>query len=142
MTELDPLIRLRRHTVEEKQKFLSALYREAELLEAKKRSLEDQLDNEKKIALAQGTPDASADYGRYAENVRKKIGKFAEALKKMENRINGAQEDVRAAFAEMKKIEIIQRNRQDAERKDVAEKESDMLDEIAIDGFRRKGDLE
>ena len=86
MTDLDPLIRLRRHTVEEKQKFLSALYREAELLEAKKRSLEDQLDNEKKIALAQGTPDASADYGRYAENVRKKIGKFAEALKKMENR--------------------------------------------------------
>lgn len=82
MTDLDPLIRLRRHTVEEKQKFLSALYRETELLEAKKRSLENQLDNEKQIALAQGTPDASADYGRYAENVRKKNWKIFRSAQK------------------------------------------------------------
>jgi flagellar FliJ protein len=140
MADLDPLIRLRRHGVEEKQKILSALYREAEQIERQIKALKDQLDRERAIAMADGSPESSADYGRYANNVRKKVDRLNENLKKMETRVAAAQEEVRIAFSEQKKVQIIQRNRQDEERKEREEKESDALDDIAIDGFRRKED--
>jgi flagellar export protein FliJ len=136
MADLLSLIRLRKHTVEEKQKILSGLYREAENLVAKKQAMEDQLLEEKDLARKDSA--AAAFYGRYAENMRKKIEKMNEAIRKINLRIDAAREDVRAAFAEQKKIEIIQRSREEAERKAQNEKESEELDEIAIEGFRRK----
>lgn len=138
MADLDPLIRLRRYTVDEKQKFLSALYREAENLINKRNELAAQLEREKELAKAEGSPDSISFFGRYAENVRKKLGKFDEHIKKMENRIEGAQEDMRAAFAELKKVEIIKRKRQEREQEKQDHKESQALDEIAIEGFRRR----
>lgn len=137
MANLYGLIRLRRYTVEEKQKLLSSLYREAEALIAERRALEDQLEREREIAMSEATPDASADYGRYAENVRKKIGKFNEGIRKIEVKIDVAQEDVRAAFADMKKVQIVQRTREEEEQRAQDEKESATLDDIAIEGFRR-----
>ncbi len=138
MADLDPLIRLRRYTVDEKQKFLSALYREAENLINKRNELAAQLEREKELAKAEGSPDSISFFGRYAENVRKKLGKFDEHIKKMENRIEGAQEDMRAAFAELKKVEIIKRKRQEREQEKQDHKESQALDEVAIEGFRRR----
>ncbi|MDB5492552.1 MAG: hypothetical protein JWO78_2401 [Micavibrio sp.] len=140
MANLHGLIRLRRYTVEEKQKLLSSLYREVEALINQRKVLEDQMERERIIAMNEGTPDASADYGRYAENVRKKIGKFNEGIRKIELKIDVAQEEVRAAFAEMKKVQIVQRTREEEEQKAQDAKESATLDEIAIDGFRRQDD--
>lgn len=140
MAGLHGLIRLRRYTVEEKQKLLSALYREAEALVAQRQVLIDQLEHERIVAMEEATPDASADYGRYAENVRKKIEKFGEGIRKIEVKIEVAQEDVRAAFAEMKKVQIVQRTREEEEQKEQDAKDAAVLDEIAIEGFRRKED--
>ena len=47
---------------------------------------------------------------------------------------------MRRAFAELKKIEITQERREDEEEKAINKKESAELDEIAIEGFRRKQD--
>lgn len=140
MSDLDPLIRLRRHTVDEKQKFLSALYREAENLIQKRNALQNQLDTERELARADDAPDSILLFGRYAENVRKKLEKFDEGIARMESRIEGAREDMRAAFAELKKVEIIKEQREVREKKEQDDKESRTLDEIAIDGFRRKGE--
>jgi flagellar FliJ protein len=140
MANLNPLIRLRRFLVEDKQKVLSALYREAENLQNKRQALQDQMAHEKELAIQQNSPDASADYSRYAENVRKKITQFNEAIKKIEARIDVAQEEVRAAFADMKKVQIVQRTREEAEQKEEDAKEAAALDEIGLDGFRRKDD--
>lgn len=136
MADLFSLIRLRKHTVEEKQKILSALYREVEMLQLKKQQMEAQLGQERETAKTNS--DAAAYYGLYAENMRKKIGKVDEAIRRVNKRVEAAQEDVRAAFAEQKKVEIIQRNREEEEEKERADKEAQMLDEIAIEGFRRK----
>lgn len=138
MADLLSLIRLRKHTVEEKQKVLSALYREAEMFQLKKQQMEDQLAQERETAKT--NTDAAAYYGLYAENMRKKIDKIDEAIQRLNKRIEAAQEDVRAAFAEQKKIEIIQRNRDEEEEKERADKEVQLIDDIAIDGFRRKKD--
>lgn len=138
MADLDPLIRLRRYAIDEKQKFLAALYREAENLISKKQMLVDQLEQEKELARGDTAPDAVIMFGLYADNVRKKIAKFDENIKKMEHRIEGAQEDMRVAFAELKKIQIIKRQREEHEQKKQDDKESQALDDIAIEGFRRK----
>lgn len=136
MANLRALIRLRKHTVEERQKILSNLYREAENLAARKQSMESQLHEERE--LARNDSAAAAYYGQYAENMRKKIEKMDEAIRRINHRIDAAREDVRSAFAEQKKIEIIQQSREDAERKEQEEKKSQELDDIAIEGFRRK----
>lgn len=138
MADLDPLIRLRRYTIDEKQKFLSALYREAENLISKRQVLIDQLEAEKELARGDTAPDAVILFGLYADNVRKKISQFNENIKKMENRIEGAQEDMRIAFAELKKVQIIKRKREEREQQKQDDKESQALDDIAIEGFRRK----
>ena len=138
MADLDPLIRLRRYTIDEKQKFLAALYREAENLMNKKQILVDQLEREKELAREDTAPDAVIMFGLYADNVRKKIAKFDENIRKMESRIEGAQEDMRVAFAELKKVQIIKRQREEREQKKQDQKESQALDDIAIEGFRRK----
>lgn len=136
MADLFGLIRLRRHTVEEKQKVLSALYREAENFQNKRRAMEEQILREK--ALAGEDRDAGIFFGIYAERMRRKIGLIDDAIAKINVRIAAAQEDVRAAFAEQKKAEIIQRKRDEEEESEIAAREDRVLDEIGIEGFRRK----
>ena len=138
MADLDPLIRLRKHAVEEKQRVVAQLYREVENLERQKKIVQDQMAHEKKLAEEMQRPEAITYYGRYAEGARKKIAAFQAAIKKIENRIEAAQEEMRAAFADMKKIQITQSNREKREEKAHQKKEDDQLDEIALDQYRRK----
>ena len=49
-----------------------------------------------------------------------------------------AQEDMRNAFAEMKKIEMTQENREAQKKSEENRKEVQELDEIALDGYRRR----
>ena len=58
-------------------------------------------------------------------------------LVKMDTRIAAAQEDMRAAFAEMKKVEITQRVRDEKDAAAQKRKEESELDEIALEGYRR-----
>lgn len=138
MADLDPLIRLRKHAVEEKQRVVAQLYREVENLERQKKIVQDQMAHEKKLAEEMQRPEAITYYGRYAEGARKKIAAFQAAIKKIESRIEAAQEEMRTAFADMKKIQITQSNREKREGKARQKKEDAQLDEIALDQYRRK----
>ncbi len=138
MADLDPLIRLKKHAVDEKQRAVAQLYREVENLERQKKAVQDQMAHEKKLAEDMQRPEAITYYGRYAEGARKKIEAFQAAIRKIESRIEAAQEEMRAAFAEMKKIQITQSNREKREEKVRKKKEDDQLDEIALDQYRRK----
>jgi flagellar export protein FliJ len=138
MADLDALIRLRKHAVDEKQRAVAQLYREAENLEKQKKVVEDQMAHEKRLAEEMNRPEAISFYTRYADGARKKIAALQVSIKKMEGRIEAAQEDMRTAFAEMKKIQITQTRREKREEKAIQKKESDLLDDIAIDQYRRK----
>lgn len=138
MADLDPLIRHRKHMVEEKQKALALLYRDAENLQRQKQAIIDKMDNEKKLAEEMASPDVNTYLGRYLEGARKKIRIFDAAIKKIELRIAAAQEDMREAFADQKKVEIIQRTRKAREKAAQDRKDDQDMDEKAIDGFRRK----
>lgn len=141
MADLDPLIRVRKHAVEQKQKFLAELYRQSEELQTQKQNLIDTLAEERKKVEEMGVA-ALGYFGRYSEAVRGRVEAIEDALKKMEKRIDMAREDMREAFAEQKKIQITQKRREEAERKKRDKKDSDVMDEIAIEGFRRHNEDE
>jgi len=137
MADLNPLIRVRKHAVEQKQKFLAELYRQAEELENQKKTLLDQLTEERK-ALETMSVEALTYFGHYSEAVKGRVADIDDAVGKLEVRIGIAQEDMREAFAELKKIEITQERREAEAQAEIDKKEADELDEIALEGYRRK----
>ncbi|MFN3700193.1 MAG: flagellar FliJ family protein [Alphaproteobacteria bacterium] len=141
MANLDPLIRIRKHALEQKQKFLAELYRQAEELAQQKSDMLATLAEERKTVEEMGAL-ALGYFGRYSEAVRGRVEDIEDSLKKLNQRIEIARDDMREAFAEMKKIEITQDKRKADEKRARDKKESDLLDEIAIEGFRRKVDTE
>lgn len=139
MADLKPLIRVRRHGVEQRQKVLSDLYRKAEQLAQEKKNLLDRLDEEQKH-LAEMDVSMLSYFGPYSDAVHERVGEIDKAAKTLEARIEIAREDVRRAYAELKKIEITQERREQEEERALNKKEAMELDEIAIEGFRRKQD--
>ncbi len=140
MADLDPLIRVRKHAVEQKQKFLAELYRQAEELARQKQTLLDQLASERSKISEMESAEMMSYFGRYADAVKDRVEDIDEAAVKLETRIEIAREDMRAAFAELKKIEITQERREAREQAERDKKESAELDDIAIEGYRRQMD--
>lgn len=139
MADLNPLIRVRRHAVEQKQKFLAALYRQADELEAQKAVLLEQLEAER-----DKTTDMDVEFLKYfapyEQAVRERVADIDEDRAKLETRIVKARDDMREAFADLKKIEITQDRRAEEALAEINKKEADALDDMGIEGFRRRGD--
>lgn len=137
MANLEALIRVRKHAVEQKQKFLAELYRQVDVLIKEKTTFEQDIIRERKNLGDLASADELAYFGRYAEITRIKIEALCKEIEKMETRIEIAREDMRETFAEYKKIEITNRNRKREKDKAAMKQESDILDDIGIDVFRR-----
>jgi flagellar export protein FliJ len=138
MADLESLIKYHRHEVDEKRRHLAKLYEQAQSMEDARQELEQTLEDETRIAHEIGTAESLSDLGTYSVAMKKKIKGFEESLKEMETRIQAAQEDMRDAFAELKKIEITQRRREKREFKDISDKESKTLDEMGLETYRRR----
>jgi flagellar FliJ protein len=138
MADLKPLIRLRKYRVEERQKALAEIFRQLELLEGRKRHLITEVDREQALAENSGSIDSMVAYGAYAARVYLEVEKLNIQITRMEPRLQKAQEDMREAFSEQKKAEIIQEQRNKEEAEAIAKKENADLDAIGIEVFRRK----
>lgn len=138
MADLKSLIRLRKHTVEEKQKVLGEILRKVESLENRKKELLERLDKERKALDENLTLENSAYYGRFEGVIRMNIAQIDTEIQKLETRLNLAQEEVRQAFADMKRVEIVHERREAEEAKELKNKEDSELDAIGLEGFRRK----
>jgi flagellar export protein FliJ len=141
MADLEALIRLRRHKVEEKQKVLAEIYRQVETFENRKKELLDRLNRERKALDGDISLEARAYYGRFEGVIRKDVDRLNGEIKKLEIRLQIAQEEVRNAFADMKRVEIVHERRQEEEKQKIKNKESRELDEIGLEGFRRNEDV-
>ncbi len=137
MADLDPLIRVRKHVVEQKQKFLAELYRQAEELEGQKTTLLTTLDEEKSKISEMGVEMLSY-FGPYSDAVHERVEDIDDSLGKLNSRIEVARDDMRRAFEELKKIEITQERREEEEQAAQKRKETLELDEIALETYRRK----
>lgn len=140
MAKLDSLIRVRRYSVEEKQKALAELYRQVERFEIRKKQFEGDLIKERLALEQQLTPEMLAYFGRYSQIVKRDLGRIDLELKKLDARIRLAQDDIREAFANLKRIEIVAAARKEAEQKAQAAKEDTELDAIGIEGYRRNAE--
>ncbi len=138
MANLLSLIKLRRYNVEEKQKVLADLYRQAEMIAQSKATLQERLRTEREVLDTAGTLEMYAYFGRFSQNINRMLDRLELEKQKLEMRITVAQDDVREAFANMKRIEIVQREREKADKKKQSNKETREMDEIGLDGFRRQ----
>lgn len=137
MADLDPLIRVRKHAVEQKQKFLAELYRQAEELQDQKQSMLDTLAEERKKVDEMGV-EALGYFGHYSDAVNNRVEDIDDAMAKLNNRIEIARDDMARAYEDLKKVEITQERRAAEEDKELKKKENDLMDEIALDGYRRR----
>lgn len=142
MANLKSLIKLRRHNVDEKQKALGELYRQVEMIEQNKQILIERLQEERDVLDKNGTLEMYAYFGRFSQNIQRSLERMNLEKQKIEIRINVAQEDLREAFANMKRVEIVQREREIEEKKEQSAKEDREMDEIGLDGFRRRAEGE
>jgi flagellar export protein FliJ len=142
MANLLSLIKLRRHNVDEKQKALAELYRQSEAIEASKTQLLERLRTERDVLDKSGMLEMYAYFGRFSQNIHRMIDRLNLEKEKLETPIRIAQDDIREAFANMKRIEIVQRERESREKKEQADKEGREMDDIGIEGFRRKDEEE
>lgn len=137
MAKLDSLIRVRRYGVEEKQKALAELYRQVERFEIRRTQFEQELMVEREALVRETSPEMLAYFGRYSQIVKRDLGRIDVELKKLDARIGLMQDDIRSAFADLKRIEIVHNRRVAAERKEQDDKESNELDAIGIERFHR-----
>lgn len=137
MADLNPLIRLRKYRVEEKQKALAELFREAERFEMVINGMLESLDKERALAEEKNDFETTTAFTMYAERVRDQVEFLRMGLEKINARIVVAQDSMREAFGELKKIEIIQENRKAEEKKVALHREGKTMDEIGLQGFMR-----
>lgn len=140
MADLNPLIRLRKFRVEEKQKVLAELFRQAELLETRKRVIVEEVAHEQVVAENSGRVEDLIAFAAYSSRMVSELDRLDGQLKKLDLRIAKAQEDMREAFSEQKKAQIIQERRDAEEQAERDAKDSKNLDEIGIEVFRRQSD--
>jgi flagellar protein FliJ len=139
MARLDSLLKVRQQAVDDKQRFLADLYRQQEQWQ----TLKDQtlLDLAREQALVESDVtnlEARAWFGQYAQGVAHKLDQIDAAMHKLDTRILVARDDVRAAFAEYKKIEITDRERKRRDKQQVDALIAKELDDQALENFRRR----
>ena len=138
MADLESLIRVRKHHVEEKQKILAEIYAQVEKVENRKKELFARLEKERKALDEDLNLETREYFGRFQGVIQNSVEKLDAELEQLEARLEIVQEEVRTAFAEQKRVEIVHERRQEEERQEINNKESQSLDEIGIEGFRRK----
>lgn len=138
MARLDPLIKVQRHVVDEKRRALAALLREIETLQNKKEHLLMQMAREAALAETAGTPQTLQDYARFAHASRVQMAAIDVAVQKLDLRVAAAQEDIRAAFSDLKKTEITVRERRARDTRAAKQKEDSEFDAIGIDQHARQ----
>lgn len=138
MANLDPLIRLRKYEVDEKQRFIAKLYSEAEKIYNHKQRMLDEIARERGYVDVSEDPTVITGFLSYQGLMKKRVALVNHEIGRIEARIDAARDDLRDEFIELKKIEIIQARRLERRRLAMAKLESDMFDAIAIDGFIRR----
>jgi flagellar export protein FliJ len=138
MSDLSVLIRLHKHELDEKRRALAQLYAALAALERERRALERLYELERQAVDASG--DVHFTFASYTEKVKKKRAELDNAENALEKQITGAKDSLMETFAEMKKYEMTQEERDRIEEEERAFREGREMDEIGIEGFRRKGE--
>jgi flagellar export protein FliJ len=136
VNRLKPLIRLSRWKVDEQSRALAQLLEEEQRIRRADVTLQHQLEQERQAA--QSSLEAAGMYGPFAAGISKRREALANELARLQTRIDETRDRLREAMGEAKKVEIADSNAKARERAEQKAKEDAMLDEAALEGFRRK----
>ena len=137
MANLDPLIRLNKFQLEEKQRVLSKLYDDVNTLEIQKSAIMDGVESEKDaIDNMQDITMMQAFMG-YVQRTKVEINLINDQISSLEIKITRAVDEMREAFGELKKIEITRDRRLEEIAKENAKREDALFSEIALEIYRR-----
>jgi len=139
MADLSTLIRLHKHELDEKRQALGGLYAQMAAIERQQRDLEFAFEREKEAA-ANNVDDVHFTFPRYVEQVKRQRKMMDEQKAALEKKITAAKDSMMESFSELKKYEMTQKERERLEAEERALKESNEMDAIGLEGFRRKRD--
>lgn len=134
MADLDPLIRFRKHELDEKQKFLARLFEEANKLLHQREGIVQSIDSEMEVMRGEEFQPfmAISGFGTFLQSSKDKIKAIEHEERKLDMRIEIAIADMRNSFGELKKVEITQARRLEEERKKLQAKENALFEEIGL----------
>lgn len=136
MSSLDTLIKLHRWQLDEQRRKVAEFESLAEKLRAELQRLDDEEVSEQQIAG--DSHEASYAYSGYARALIDRRNKLMQSVQETEQQILQARAELADAFAEVKRYEIAAANRLLAKHRGLERIRQQELDEVAIDGFRRK----
>ncbi|HLI21139.1 MAG TPA: flagellar FliJ family protein [Stellaceae bacterium] len=136
MSSLDTLIKLHRWQLDEQRRKVA----EFESLAAKLRGELQRLDEEEvsEQQVAEDSHEANYAYSGYARGLIDRRNKLMKSVEETEQQIVQARAELADAFAEVKRYEIAAANRLLAKHRGLERLRQQELDEVAVDGFRRK----
>lgn len=138
MADLTALVRLHKHELDEKRRVLGELYSLLALLEREQRDLERDFEREKAAADVAG--DIHFTFANYVEKVRRQRISLMERSAALEEQITTAKDSLMETFSELKKYEMAQVERARLAEEERLFKESQDMDAIGLENFRRQGD--
>lgn len=137
MTTLHSLIRLKKHELDEVRRAVADLEERGRKLARQRETLEAEITREKEAAAQ----DAAARHSLegYLTAVRHRRAGLERAQTALQAEIEAANERLARAFAELKKFELTQAERDRQARLRAKKREDQMFDEIALETHRRGG---
>jgi len=136
MSDLFALIKLHKYELDEKRLILAKFYEVQDQIEANRLKIEQDFEKEKKAVEEIG--DIHFTFAGYRKNVKAKLEQLEARSKLIEEKILESKDDMMDSFAELKKYEITQEEREKLERAEQALKDGKELDEIGLESFRRQ----
>ncbi len=136
MAGLKSIIRLRKHQLDEKRRVVTQLQLMLDNLKREEQRLIDDLEAEKKHATVD--LESGVAFPNYNKKVQEKLKITRAEQVKVEASIDRARAELQDAFKDMKTIEITDRERARREAEAEKLKEDQTMDEIGLEGFRRK----
>lgn len=138
MAKLHSLIRFKRHELDEKRQVLAKLNEALEALKNRKQKLLDDLAREKNLAAVD--VDIARSFGPYLNRTLELCDALDGEIHQKMQEIQAATHVVQDAFLEVKKLEITQERRDEQEKERLQKIETNTLDDIGLEGFRRNQD--
>lgn len=133
--ELKTLIRVHKFELDERQRKLGNLLRFEQSLENRKILLAERFGQEE--AAANESPAAALTFGAYVDWHVDENRRVDRALADVRQEILDMREEIRAAYQELKTLEITQENRDKREAAEEERKNNNVLDEIGLTLYRR-----
>ena len=135
MKTLDSLVRLHNWQVDEKRRALASLETLGRDLRVRVARLDEELAAERRVA-AEALP-GTVDFPAYAATVAARRAVLEKSIADVDRQIEDAREEVSRAFQDLKKYEHVRAGKRNHLRLKALRRAQNVLDEVAINMYRR-----